>query len=359
MNSGAEASRARRAEDDNTSRPFFSRQEVEQQFADGTWQNVLFAELAAVLHSVDRPFPCLFAVRGFEDDQLRYVFLDEPSLPALASSLACYVACARQFGPNTSLVVFTRPGPVCPLDHYKGRFWSVLNGLAQIDGAPWPENIPVSIDEPTWEFCFAGEPIFVVCNTPAHTARQSRRSTSFMMTFQPRWVFDKILSTPRAADAVFAKISARLKRYDFIPPSPHLGHYGHPNNREYLQYVLDDKNEALKCPFTQLARKERSMIRILPDHMPLELPSALLNTLPNQGCIELQHDAPGKEHSWHTHQNDETLIILAGALHFYWEDGARVCTSGDVIEMPAGTRHGSIALEDGAIYAIAFQKLEL
>jgi uncharacterized RmlC-like cupin family protein len=102
------------------------------------------------------------------------------------------------------------------------------------------------------------------------------------------------------------------------------------------------------------------MIRILSNRLAgLELPPVLTSALPEQGCLELQHDAPGKEHSWHTHDNDETLIIVAGALHFYWEGGGRVCRAGDIIELPAGTRHGSIALDEGATYVIAFRKLEL
>jgi quercetin dioxygenase-like cupin family protein len=102
------------------------------------------------------------------------------------------------------------------------------------------------------------------------------------------------------------------------------------------------------------------MIRVLTNRVPaLELPPTLLNALPQQGCIELQHDAPGKEHPWHTHENDETLIIIAGALHFCWEEGSRICKAGDVIELPAGMRHGSIALDEGATYVIAFRKLGL
>src|SRR5215470_1935523 len=102
------------------------------------------------------------------------------------------------------------------------------------------------------------------------------------------------------------------------------------------------------------------MIRIFANRVAaLELPPVLLAALPEQGCIELQHDAPGKEHPWHIHEDDETLIIIAGALRLYWEGGARDCRAGDVIELPAGARHGSIALDDGATYAIAFRKVEL
>jgi len=78
----------------------------------------------------------------------------------------------------------------------------------------------------------------------------------------------------------------------------------------------------------------------------------ILALLPTQGCIELQHDAAGKVHKFHTHPVDEILVIIKGRLTFRWDDGERVCTAGDKILLPAGTLHESEALED-TIYAIA------
>jgi hypothetical protein len=118
---------------------------------------------------------------------------------------------------------------------------------------PWPETIPQNMEDPAWEFCFAGEPIFVICNTPAHTARQSRRSSSFMLTFQPRWVFERILGSEKAAQIATAKVRKRLQLYDALPPSPNLGLYGHTENREYKQYFLDDDNGPVTCPYAKLA----------------------------------------------------------------------------------------------------------
>ncbi len=77
--------------------------------------------------------------------------------------------------------------------------------------------------------------------------------------------------------------------------------------------------------------------------------------LPKQGCIEVQHDQPGKEHAWHTHPTDETLVILEGSVRFYFEGGERICTSGEIIHLPAFKRHGSIALQDGCVYLISME----
>ena len=78
----------------------------------------------------------------------------------------------------------------------------------------------------------------------------------------------------------------------------------------------------------------------------------ILALLPTQGCIELQHDAAGKVHQFHTHPVDEILVVIKGRLTFRWEGGERICTAGDKILLPAGTLHESEALDD-AIYAIA------
>jgi len=79
---------------------------------------------------------------------------------------------------------------------------------------------------------------------------------------------------------------------------------------------------------------------------------AILDLLPEQGSVELQRDAAGKVHHFHTHPVDEILMIIKGALKFEWDGGERVCRAGDTILLPAGTRHQSEALDE-AIYAIA------
>ncbi|ANN76004.1 YqcI/YcgG family protein [Bordetella flabilis] len=229
---------------------YLSRIQVQERYAEGTWQAILFQELAASFNSDTRAFPCIFGVAGFRADQLRYLFLDEEDVEGLAVNLRRYVEEARSFGPNTSLVVFFRPRPLLPLEAYRAKFWAMLGRLSSLDEAEWPADIPAELDTPEWEFSFAGEPIFVVCNTPAHVQRQSRRSSSLMVTFQPRWVFDGILGTQKARDASVSKVRTRLEKYDMIPPSRDLGAYGDPANREYKQYFLgDDNRPTTGCPF--------------------------------------------------------------------------------------------------------------
>jgi FPC/CPF motif-containing protein YcgG len=243
------------------SRLYLRKGEVGSNYAVSTWQTVMFSEFEAQMSSEARPFPCIFGVTGYRLDQLRYLFLDPFDIEVLGAQLAQFVAESRSHGPNTSLVVFTRPRPVQTLDAYYRKLWLTLDHLARLDKSPWPAEIPEQIDHPMWEFSFAGEPMFVVCSTPAHVMRQSRRSSSFTLTFQPRWVFEKILGTEKAAAAAFAEVRKRLIPYDSMSPSPLLGRYGNHDGREYQQYFLtDDNHTQTGCPFAKLAQNKTSQI---------------------------------------------------------------------------------------------------
>lgn len=229
--------------------------EVAESFPASTWQRVVFSEFESTLTSRSRQFPCIFGVTGFKKDQLRFAFPDPLTPESLAPILRDYLKDARSFGRMTSLVVFARPGPVQSIEDYRHRFWDVLDGLERLDETPRPKEIPENLNDSMWEFCFAGEPIFVVCNTPAHVLRQSRRSTSFMITFQPRWVFEGITDTKDpAALRSLEMVRERLEEFDAIAPTPVLGQYGDAENREFEQYFIDDTNQAPGCPFAKLGQ---------------------------------------------------------------------------------------------------------
>lgn len=243
------------------SRLYLRKDEVRSGHAAGSWQSVLFSEFEAQMSSEARPFPCVFGVAGYRHDQLRYLFLDPIDIDVLGQQLALFVSESRSHGPNTSLILFTRPRPVQTMDAYYKKFWQILDQLAQIDKQAWPAEIPETVDHPMWEFSFAGEPIFVVCSTPAHVMRQSRRSSAFMLTFQPRWVFERMLGTDEAAAKAFDEVRKRLIPFDTTRPSPLLGRYGNPEGREFKQYFLyDDNQPPPACPFHKLAQGKPSSI---------------------------------------------------------------------------------------------------
>lgn len=230
----------------------FTVEEIHSRFGKDTWQRKVFSELDSALMSEARPFPCIYGVAGHKAGQIRYGFAETLTAEAIAAALDTYLPQAREFGPNTSLALFEAPSDISAMDDYFERFWSLLKGVADIDRKPWPSDIPEETDAPLWEFCYAGEPVFVVCTTPAHVLRQSRRSSTFMLTFQPRWVFDRILGSERAASKSFSVVRGRLSAYDFVSPSPVLGKYGADGIREAEQYFLDDTNTPLSCPFHKL-----------------------------------------------------------------------------------------------------------
>lgn len=104
---------------------------------------------------------------------------------------------------------------------------------------------------------------------------------------------------------------------------------------------------------------EQITFTTVPPSLLHDMPSLLSQMLPYQGSIEVQNDQAGKEHAWHQHTTDETLVILNGSVRFYHDGGERVCQPGDVINLPAGIRHGSIALDDGCVYLIALERKSL
>ncbi len=75
----------------------------------------------------------------------------------------------------------------------------------------------------------------------------------FMVTFQPRWVFDDLNGSTAFGRNMSRLIRSRLEAYDQAPIHPQLGWYGGKDNREWKQYFLrDDEKQVSKCPFSYL-----------------------------------------------------------------------------------------------------------
>jgi len=314
-------------------------------------------------------FPCIFGVDAVRKGTLRFAYV--PTGPrrtdALASALVTFVQVAESLGSRTSLVCFFEHDPsLTTVDDYSKHFWSLLQGLADADEAEWPEGIDPDPEQPGWEFSFAGMPLFVVANTPAHAKRRSRYFDYFAVTFQPRFVFDDLHPDSRQGRNARRIIRQRLLAYDDVPQTPHLGTFGDPLNREWAQYFLDDDNAPLpptaRCPLrtqhTTPAPRELADVThplFTTDTTP-QLPTRLTELLPSQGSLELQRDQPGKTHSWHRHSVDEELFVLEGDVTLFWHDGnarhEQHCGIGAWIRLPAGTLHGSTAGPGGAVYMI-------
>ena len=240
------------------SRLYLRKGEVGSNYAVSSWQSVMFSEFEAQMSSEARPFPCVFGVAGLSCRTSYAICFSIPSTSRCSASSSRSLSLnPARYGPNTSLVRVYPAAAGADARAYYRKMWLTLDQLARLDKSPWPDTIPEQIDHPMWEFSFAGEPIFVVCSTPAHVMRQSRRSSAFMLTFQPRWVFEKILGTEKAAAAAFAEVRKRLIPYDSTSPSPLLGRYGASDGREYQQYFLPDDNHARNGMSVRQARAEQ------------------------------------------------------------------------------------------------------
>jgi uncharacterized protein len=239
----------------STSPIFYDRKGVEGGFPAGSWERAAFADFSERIDSRSEAFPCHFGTAGFRQDQLRYHFSDNGDALKIAMALEEYIQVCRGFGQNTSFVVTIRTDSADCIEAYHRKFWGLLESIRRYDSFAWPDEIPFEVDNSAWEFCFAGEPLFVVCTTPAHQQRRSRYSAHFSLLFQPRWVFANILDTPEKANKAFQSVRSLLSRYDDIGVSPVLGMYGNPTNREHLQYFLSDDHTPLGCPVASVGKQ--------------------------------------------------------------------------------------------------------
>ena len=159
-----------------------------------------FSRFSEVMLSNPPKFPCIFGVKGLENEQLRYCFVEgKENLHTLVDALTHYLPQARKFGKYTSLVTFFKKEEwQTDILECERMFWHILNYLNMQDKHSWPKDIPQDPKHHAWEFCFAGEAIFVVCSTPQHQHRKIRHNETFMITFQPRWVFESLRGDTKA-----------------------------------------------------------------------------------------------------------------------------------------------------------------
>lgn len=233
-----------------------SAETIRAHFAPDSWQARFFESFHRDLSSKERTFPCTFGTLADERGGLRFLFLDDFRSPddiaLLGQTLLEYIGQYKSIDRMTSLVCFFNPAAKLETERqYFAAFWNLLQELHERDPEAWPAGIPTDPSEPDWEFCFGGDTFFVVCNTPLHEHRLSRRAMGFYVTFQPRWVFEGITGDTKAGQNARRVIRKHLRNYDRIDLYPNLGNYGDPDNREWKQYFIPDRNETelTACPF--------------------------------------------------------------------------------------------------------------
>ncbi len=203
-------------------------------------------------------FPCHLGIHAERAGWMRYGFFDGDytgDIKSLSKALQKYLGMARGIGKSTSYIVFFngREYLTSNVQEACELFWRVLNSLRKADAVPWPDNIPYNTEDPSWEFCFNGEPMYIVCTTPHHKERRSRYSKYFSIMFQPQWIFDDFLPEQRPGQAIRREIRKRIAKYDTVPRSTFFTEYGYEGNREWLQYYIPDRDKdqlLRKCPLS-------------------------------------------------------------------------------------------------------------
>ncbi|CCQ37181.1 YcgG family protein [Natronomonas moolapensis 8.8.11] len=208
----------------------------------------------------DTPFPCFFGAESVANGDPLYTAVpsttDAGALLGLGETLLEYLDVRTDHSDRASLVAFFRPPDRTLTEaEYHDTLWHILQFLHVHDPEPWPEDIPTEPDDPHWEFCFGGEPMFPTCRAPFYDDRKSRFCPiGLEITFQPRALFEELGVTADRAAGQHARdvIQERLESYDGVCPHADLGDWGVEGDREWPQYMLasDDAQAPSSCPIT-------------------------------------------------------------------------------------------------------------
>lgn len=198
-------------------------------------------------------YPCNFGRTALLHGNLYSTWVEEDEPVQLPGDVRAFVRAASSLPKQRQpLAVFVRPreSERTQFD-YDRRFWSILAYLLDHDDRPWPENVPQNPAEPGWQFCFAGQSIFVFALTPLNRRRLSRNLCDcLVLVFQLRSVFTGIEVGTTAGDVARQRIRARLAAWDEVGRHPSMGDHDELSDDEWRQYFLTDSNEDLhsRCP---------------------------------------------------------------------------------------------------------------
>jgi FPC/CPF motif-containing protein YcgG len=232
-----------------------------------SWAIERYETFRETMLNPDNPYPCHFAVNAEAGGFARYIFCDSPAdreaLIDLRDTLYQYIRTYESIEKRTTCVIFFKPPETTSSEQtYRNQFWQVLQFLHDHDLQRWPEAVPTDPEDATWEYCFGGEPMFIVGRAPFYEKRRSRYTPHGLeITIQPRGTLNDITGDTEAGQQARTKIRQRLKEYDDVPLHPDMGDYGDADSREWKQYFLpeDPTNSIETCPL-EIKREQPPLV---------------------------------------------------------------------------------------------------
>jgi FPC/CPF motif-containing protein YcgG len=223
------------------------------------WKETRYRSFQETMTDSEKPYPCFFAVEAQKKGYFRYSLPGDPtsesSLATLADDLAEFVDIYSDIGEYPAIVIlFEPPETEQSAESYKTQFWNVLSYLQEVDPEPWPATVPTDPEHPKWEYCFAGEPLFVVGRAPFYDARRSRYTPHGLeITMQPGGVFDDLTGLDDTGQEARTIIRERQAEYDDIDRHPDIGDLVDPRARQWKQFLLPETNEesVVRCPLPE------------------------------------------------------------------------------------------------------------
>lgn len=202
---------------------------------------------------LDPGFPCQFGTVAEKQKKIYYAYLHHKEDPMLSQILSEFLEINRKFNNSLGLALFLPPEENrLSFEAYQSCFWDILDLLHKKDTLSWPEEQIENPNEPLWNFCFHGEPLFIFANFPAYQNRKSRNlGNSMVIMMQSIDVFNGIEPGSPTGTKTRLNIRERIKEFDGIQPHPNLGHPRAVVKHPWKLYVLSDdmEKERGQCPF--------------------------------------------------------------------------------------------------------------
>lgn len=248
--------------------PSISWRELACALADGTadprlptWAGPAFQQISDLL--AGDGFPCVFAQQANHLKSGWACFVDSVATDAgretARRAILTYIDTLGRYSRARATIMpfllIVRPCyPRLSLKEYRDQAWGLFQYLHDNDPEPWQAEVPTDPERGDWTLCFGGIQLFANVSNPAHALHKSRNlGDSLVFAMQPRTNFDLVGGDNPKGRQVRHEIRQRAERYEGRPAATHLGFYGSPENREWLQMATKDSDAdhdfPKVCPF--------------------------------------------------------------------------------------------------------------